>query len=92
LEIDLINRTAIVDAEDADEAAEGAVDLVRSAILAEIHERSLSDKAKPYTARRCREMVSCMVEAHFLNRDPGEGLHTSSLWMPDEGEHTVVLL
>ena len=50
-----------------------------------VHEHTVSNKAKPYAARRCREMLSCMVEAHFLNRDIGEpNIADDSLWMMDD--------
>lgn len=78
-------RTTLVHEEYAEEEAHETMEAVRSGVMAEIKEQSLSAKAKQYAARRAREMLSCMVEVHFLNRDEGEpDLGGDTLWQVDE--------
>lgn len=69
--------------EEADEVAVSTVGTLIDSILVIIHERTVSDLAKPYAARRCKEQLSCLVESHFLNRDAGEPVPEE--WLPDEG-------
>lgn len=75
----------IIDNDAGCEVADDVVGSLVEDILGMVHEQTVSSKAKPYAARRCREYLSTMVEAHFLNRDVGEpSIHEDSLWMMDE--------
>ena len=69
----------------AEEAAYETMEAVRSGVMANINEQSISAKAKQYAARRARDMLSCMVEVHFLNRDQGEpDIGMDSTWQVDD--------
>jgi len=75
----------IIDNDAGGEVTDDVVGSLVEDILDMVHEQTVSSKAKPYAARRCREYLSTMVEAHFLNRDVGEpNIHEDSLWMMDE--------
>eukprot|EP00039_Didymoeca_costata_P020192 m.340409 g.340409 ORF g.340409 m.340409 type:complete len:152 (+) comp19278_c0_seq1:184-639(+) len=53
--------------------------------LNQIHDLIISEKANKYSALRCKEAVSVVVETNFLHRDVGEpGIETDSTWKAGE--------
>lgn len=78
-------RIDLVANEEIDFAAVAVANGIIDGVLDEVYERTISDKVKPYVARRCREALTCMVEAHFLNHDNGEPtIETDPRWKIDE--------
>jgi len=63
------------------DVAEAVVAEVVDATLDRYHEYLLSQLAKPFTANRCTEMLSAMIEVAFLPHDQGEpGFADDELW------------
>lgn len=63
---------SIINTESAQSAAEAVVESILDHVFDQFHEHVVNQAAKPFIARRCKEMLQNMVETTFIGHDVGE--------------------